>query len=94
VIGCAIAIGRRAKPAPVFDAAALIERKFKASTNPKVTPKLMRHLRAWLHVERAVALRNGGRRGGMIMELLRSMCLVPRIRVQLRDWWDGQPSDL
>ncbi|MBM6593715.1 glycosyltransferase family 2 protein [Microvirga pudoricolor] len=87
VIGCTIAIGRRAQPGPVFEAADLIEEKFSAGRDPNVTPKLLRHLRAWLDVERAVALRNGGRWFGMAAALARSLALVPRTGVQLRAWW-------
>ncbi|MGO4706742.1 glycosyltransferase family 2 protein [Microvirga sp. 2MCAF38] len=87
LIGCIIGIGRRANPRNVFQSAAIIEQKFAANSNPGVTPRLLRRLRAWLHVERAVALRNDGKPLGMIAELLRSFALVPRTRLHLRSWW-------
>jgi hypothetical protein len=89
VIGCTIAIGRRARPGPVFEAADRIERKFASSRDPGVTPALRRRLRAWLHVERAVALRNGGHPIRMTAAMLRSLMLVPRRRLHLRRWWAG-----
>jgi glycosyltransferase involved in cell wall biosynthesis len=87
VIGSVIGIGRRANAWNVFLAAQHIERTFASASHPKITRALLRHLRAWLHVERAVALRNDGRRVGMIVELLRSLALVPRTRLHLREWW-------
>lgn len=92
VIGCTIAIGRRARPGPVFEAADRIERKFAESRDPGVTPALRRRLRAWLHVERAVALRNGGRPARMAAAMLRSLLLVPRRRLHLRRWWVDEPA--
>ncbi|MET0427922.1 MAG: hypothetical protein ABW026_05425, partial [Microvirga sp.] len=82
------AIGRRARPGPVFEAADRIERTFADSRDPGITPALRRRLRAWLHVERAVALRNGGRPVRMMVAMLRSWMLVPRRRLHLRRWWD------
>jgi glycosyltransferase involved in cell wall biosynthesis len=84
IIGATIGLGRRANPEMVFRAADAIAVKFQAL---RASRRIMRHLRAWLHVERAVALRNRGKRLAMVTEMLRSLTLVPRAQVQLRRWW-------
>ncbi|WP_112661796.1 glycosyltransferase family 2 protein [Microvirga flavescens] len=87
IIGSVIGIGRRANPDNVFQSAALIERKFSTMQHPAIDKALQRRLKAWLHVERAVALRNAGNMIGMGIELARSFCLAPRMQLQLRAWW-------
>lgn len=86
IIGAKIGIGRRANAANVIASANIIERKF--AENAAIKPELLRRLRGWLHVEKAVAMRNDGRTLSMLLELARSFVLVPRTRLQLRRWWD------
>ncbi|MCA8906671.1 MAG: glycosyltransferase family 2 protein [Rhodospirillaceae bacterium] len=82
-----IEIGRRARCADVDPAVETILGK--PIWREALDGSGQRALRAWLDVERGRAFLNDGRwiRAGLY--LARSFARVPRMRIQLRDWWDA-----
>ena len=95
MVGVDIAVGGRARMAPVSAARARILETFRDA--PGVTAGARRDLRAYLRVEMAKAARNEGHRAVAARHMAASFMLRPRRRLHLRDWWaeaaaGGAPS--
>lgn len=73
----------------VSHAAGLILDRYNA--DERTSPRLRRHLKAWLDVEVAAACWSEGDRTSAIAMMLRSMWNVPRTGVQLQHWWRNEP---
>lgn len=84
-VGAEIAIGARARIAPVEAASRTIEERYAGRSD--VSKANLRTLRAWLRVERAKAAWNDGKRSWALWHLAMSGRLRPRARLQLEDWW-------
>lgn len=76
----------------VENAAAVIFRRF--SQHPGIDRSILRHLSAWLDVERAFSAWTEGDRLAAAKLFLKSQLRIPRKTIQLRDWWHVYPPTL
>ncbi len=90
--GANIRPGRNATSKHIECAVKIIAEKFIASEAFKLDARDRRHLLAWLAVERAAAARNERNLGTMAANMARSLFLVPRTHVQLKNWLRAMPK--
>ena len=85
VVGALIRRAAKSNRKLVADAVVEIRQRF--LTDRRTTPAVRRNLEAWLETEQAFADWTEGHRASAIRRMLRSMAKVPRLRLQLQDWW-------
>jgi glycosyltransferase involved in cell wall biosynthesis len=96
IIGAVIASGRRARYRDVEAAAEEIMRRFRRADTSVMTLRTRRRLLSWLHLEQAIAARTDRKFLRMTYHCLASFMLVPRLTIQLKNWWvpdqNGRPA--